>query len=130
MDCLLNLTDIDTYQSTFKTVAGDDIGFKLTGETLDNAEIIPGQEIFLNVTTSVSKSNNLFVFVKIVVLAVFSEADINTRVWHPIEERNNVYFFGHETSLLAFEPKSGTTSATVFDKLTFHYHNRLRNTGE
>lgn len=112
------LTDTDTYQSTFRTIAGDEMGFTLTGASFDEAIILPGQEIDLNVTASVSTSNNLFVFVEMDVPSVFSQPDINTQLWHPIEDGSNIYYFGYETSLLALGPASGTTSARVFDKIT------------
>ena len=111
------LTDTDTYQSTFRTIAGDDMGFSLTGEAFEDTAILPGQEIELNVTASVTTSNDLFVFVEIDLPDVFIQPDINTQVWHPLEEGSNVYFFGYESSLLPLGPSSGTTSVKVFDKI-------------
>ena len=39
------LTYTDTYQGTFKTVRGDDLGFRHTGEEYDEEVIVPGSTV-------------------------------------------------------------------------------------
>jgi len=112
------LTDTDTYQGTFRTAAGDELGFKLTGTEYTNETIIPGDSTPLNVTASVDKPNDLYVFLELDIPSDFSIDDLNTIAWHPIEEGSNVYFYGHETSLSSFGKTTGTTASTIFNSIT------------
>ena len=110
------LTDTDTYQRTFKTVGGDDLGFHLTGEEYeededDDAEVIvPGSTVPLNLKVSVDKPNDLFIFVDLDIPADFSLAGLNSQEWHPIKEGSTVYYHGTASSCSSLGPTSGSES--------------------
>ena len=76
------LTDTDTYQGTFKTVGGDDLGFRLTGEEHDEEEIVPGSTVPLDLKALVNQSNDLFIFVDLDIPADFAMAGLNSAEWH------------------------------------------------
>ena len=42
------LTDTDTYQGTFRTASGDELGFRLTGTEHTDELVTPGDTITLN----------------------------------------------------------------------------------
>ena len=112
------LTDTDTYEGTFRTAAGDELGFKVTGTEYNNETIIPGSTIPLTVTATVSQPNDLYVFLKLDIPSDFSIDDLNTVAWHPIEDGSNVYYYGRETSLSSFGSTTGTTESTIFNNIT------------
>ena len=104
------LTDTDTYQGTFKTVGGDDLGFRLTGEKHDEEVIVPGSTVPLDLTVSVDKPNDLFIFVDLNIPAEFTLAELNSAEWHPIKEGSTVYYHGTATSCSSLGPTSGSES--------------------
>ena len=104
------LTDTDTYQGTFKTVGGDDLGFKLTGEKHDEEVIVPGSTVPLNLKVSVDKPNDLFIFVDLDIPADFSLAGLNSQEWHPIKEGSTVYYHGTASSCSSLGPTNGRES--------------------
>ena len=112
------LTDTDTYEGTFRTAAGDELGFKVTGTEYNNETIIPGSTIPLTVTATVSQPNDLYVFLKLDIPSDFSIDDLNTVAWHPIEDGSNVYYYGRETSLSSLGSTTGTTESTIFNNIT------------
>lgn len=104
------LTDTDTYQGTFKTVGGDDLGFHLTGKEYEEEVIVPGGTVPLNLTVSVDQPNDLFIFVDLNIPADFSLAGLNSTEWHPIKEGSTVYYHGTATSCTSLGPTSGSES--------------------
>ena len=42
------LTDTDTYQGTFRTFLGDELGFKFTGNAHEDEAVLPGGTVNLN----------------------------------------------------------------------------------
>ena len=112
------LTDTDTYQRTFKTVGGDDLGFHLTGEEYEEDEdddvevIIPGSTVPLGLAVSVDQSNDLFIFVDLNIPAdfAFAKNGLNTAEWHPIKEGSTVYYHGTASSCSSLGPTNGRES--------------------
>lgn len=76
------LTDTDTYQGTFKTVGGDDLGFKLAGTKHEDEAIVPGNTVPLGLNVSVNQPNDLFIFVDLRIPADFALAGLNSVEWH------------------------------------------------
>ena len=50
------LTDTDTYQGTFRTASGDELGFRLTGTEHTDELVTPGDTITLNALAKESMS--------------------------------------------------------------------------
>ena len=109
------LTDTDTYQGTFKTVGGDDLGFRLTGEKHDEEVIVPGSTVPLDLTVSVDKPNDLFIFVDLNIPAdfAFAKDGLNSAEWHPIKEGSTVYYHGTTTSCVSLGPTNGNRSSVL-----------------
>ena len=106
------LTDTDTYQGTLKTVGGDDLGFKLTGEKHDEEVIVPGSTVPLDLAVSVDQSNDLFIFVDLNIPAdfAFAKNGLNSAEWHPIKEGSTVYYHGTASSCSSLGPTNGRES--------------------
>jgi hypothetical protein len=104
------LTDTDTYQGTFKTVGGDDLGFRLTGEEYDEEVIVPGSTVPLDLKALVNQSNDLFIFVDLDIPADFAMTGLNSAEWHHFKEGSTIY--NHETasSCVSLGPTSGNES--------------------
>ena len=112
------LTDTDTYQRTFKTVGGDDLGFHLTGEEYEEDEeevIVPGSTVPLNLNVSVDKPNDLFIFVDLNIPTdfAFAKDGLNSAEWHPIKEGSTVYYHGTATSCVSLGPTNGGRSSVL-----------------
>ena len=120
------LTDTDYYQGTFRTAAGSELGFKLTGIEYVDEMIIPGNTVPMDLKASVEKPNDLYLFVQLDIPKDFSQVGLNSNEWHPIAEGSNVYYYGHEsidpvtnqktTSLVPLGTTNGS-SAKVLDRL-------------
>ena len=104
------LTDTDTYQGTFKTVGGDDLGFHLTGEEHDEEVIVPGSTVPLDLKALVNQSNDLFIFVDLDIPADFSITGLNSAEWHQIKERSTIYYHGTASSCVSLGPTNGSES--------------------
>ena len=111
------LTDKDTYQATFNTVGGDELGFKLTGEKHEGTAVIPGDTVTLNVVASVEKPYNLFIFVKFDIPAVFTMSGFNSAEWHPIKDGSNIYYHGNNDVCISLGTMNGNESK-VLDGVT------------
>ena len=107
------LTDTDTYQGTFKTVGGDDLGFKLIGENYSEEVIIPGSKVPLDLKVQVDQSTDLFLFVEIDVPADFTLDGFNTAEWHPIKDGSNVYYLGTGSRCVSLGPTNGNKSEVL-----------------
>lgn len=104
------LTDTDTYQGTFKTVGGDDLGFRLTGEEHDEEEIVPGSTVPLDLKALVNQSNDLCIFVDLDIPADFAMAGLNSAEWHQIKEGSTIYYHGTASSCVSLGPTNGSES--------------------
>jgi hypothetical protein len=104
------LTDTDTYQGTFKTVGGDDLGFRLTGEEYDEEVIVPGSTVPLDLKALVNQSNDLFIFVDLDIPADFAMTGLNSAEWHQIKEGSTIYYHGTASSCVSLGPTNGSES--------------------
>lgn len=104
------LTDTDTYQGTFKTVGGDDLGFHLTGEEHDEEVIVPGSTVPLDLKALVNQSNDLFIFVDLDIPADFAMTGLNSAEWHQIKEGSTIYYHGTASSCVSLGPTNGSES--------------------
>ena len=104
------LTDTDTYQGTFRTVLGDELGFKLTGNAHEDEAILPSGTVNLNAYAEIDKPNDLYLFVKLDIPSDFEKVGFNSAEWHPISEGSDTYYFGNATSLVALGKTNGTDS--------------------
>lgn len=111
------LTDTDTYEQHFRTAAGDELGFKLTGTKYenDNLSIIPGNTVELNVRAVSEKDIELYIFVKLDIPADFELVGFYDVGWHPISEGSNIYYFGHSDpgALVALGSTNGTSTPVL-----------------
>ena len=104
------LTDTDTYQGTFKTVGGDALGFKLTGNKHEDEVIVPGSTIPLNVVATIEQPNDLFIFVKLEIPSDFALDGFNSIEWHPIKDGSNIYYLGNSNHCVSLGKTNGTSS--------------------
>ena len=98
------LTDTDTYQGTFRTVLGDELGFKLTGNAHEDEAILPGGTVNLNAYAEIDKPNDLYLFVKMDIPSDFEKVGFNSTEWHPVSEGSDIYYFGNATSCFLQPP--------------------------
>ena len=103
------LTDTDEYSSTFHTAAGDELGFKLTGEDYDDALIFPGDTVALNAHAKIEKPIDLYVFVKLDIPSDFTVLGFNDDEWTPLSEGSNIYYYGN-SSLVSLGKTNGSDS--------------------
>lgn len=111
------LTDTDTYQGTFRTASGDELGFKLTGTEHTDELVTPGDTITLNAVAKIEKANDLYLFVKLDIPSDFTLVGLNTTEWHPISEGSNIYYLGSGGTLLPLGTENGSTSR-ILDGIT------------
>ena len=109
------LTDKKVYESTFRTAAGSELGFNLTGTQHKDEVIIPGSTVPLDLTVSVDKPNDLFIFVDLNIPAdfAFAKDGLNSAEWHPIKEGSTVYYHGTTTSCVSLGPTNGNRSSVL-----------------
>ena len=111
------LTDTDTYQGTFRTALGDELGFKLTGDAHENEAILPGGTVDLNVKAEIDKPNDLYLFVKLDIPSGFKKVGFNSTEWQQLSDNSNIYYFGKATSLVSLGKTNGTNSR-ILDGVT------------
>lgn len=96
------LTDTQTYQGTFRTTKGQELGFKISGKAYENSIVVPGDSVTLDAKAEVSGDTPLYVFVKIDTPAAFEINGLNSR-WRQISEDSPIYYYGTEAGLVALD---------------------------
>ena len=107
----------DAHPFSFDVIGPESLGFELTGVDYENASIMPGTTVDVNLVASVSGEENVFAFVGMDVPPEFTINGFQSESWHPIEEGSNIYFYGTDDKCVALGPENGS-SAPVFSSLT------------
>ena len=107
------LTDTDTYQGTFRTASGDELGFRLTRTEHTDELVTPGDTITLNAVAKIKKATDLYLFVKLDIPSDFTLVGLNTTEWHPISEGSNIYYLGSGGTLLPLGTENGSSSRNL-----------------
>ena len=110
LDLSAYLTYTDTYQGTFKTVGGNDLGFRLTGEEYNVEVIVPGSTVPLDLKAFVNQSNDLFIFVNLDIPADFAMTGLNSAEWHHFKEGSTIYYHETASSCVFLFPTTGSES--------------------
>ena len=111
------LTDTDEYSSTFRTATGNELGFRITGTNYKDAEIIPGDTVYLNSAAVIEKENDLYVFVEIDVPSDFTVHGFDKAIWRPITNDSNIYYYGTDTKLVPLGTANGS-SVNIIESIT------------
>ena len=111
------LTDTDEYTSSFRTVTGNELGFKIVGTVYNNETIVPGDTVPVDASVVIEKANDLYVFIEIDVPSAFIINGFNTDAWRTVPGYTNVYYYGSQTRLVPLGTENGNT-VDIFDSLT------------
>jgi len=98
------ITQQDTYSAYFRTAAGSDLGFSITGEKFDSENlrlVVPGDTVDVNAVATVSENTPLYVFVELDIPAGCEKADFYDGDWHAMSSDSNIYYYGTNGSLAA-----------------------------
>lgn len=109
------LTDTKTYNPSFRTATGQELGFEVTGKDYDKAVLVPGGTISLDAKAAVNGETPLYVFIDINTPAALRVLDLNSG-WNPIEDGSTVYYYGRNGSLAPLGP--GNPSVSILDQVS------------
>ena len=113
------IVDTEVYQVYFRTAAGADLEFSVSGEPFPAEEVIvcPGDEVFINAKASVTGQNPVYMFIKREIPSDFAVNGFNSSCWIPLDDRDNIYYFGTENGLIAVGGDRGIGDYDILSSL-------------
>jgi hypothetical protein len=113
------ITQQGSYSAYFKTAAGSELGFSITGKPFDEQNkktVTPGDEIIINAAAVVEGSTPLYLFIEVDTPAYCAQDGFNSEQWHPVPGKTNVYYYGSSSQLYPLDLETGG-SANILSKL-------------